>query len=524
MSANEVLLPPWIIPQAESTTLIDDSTSVFRAAYAPGNAQRVTYVEPRLQVKQTFQGLRGFERGAMLAALKRAKGKFATVRAICGYKIRGSFPQTEIFLNNDLSNGTTSWSTDANAQYTIAALDRGIRATRAQVTNTSFPILQAVSLLAAVPYSIRAFVNAGKGGASIGVGTDGVGVLAGSSSQGMLAGTFTTPAFSGRAGLFDVSASAVLAGNFFDAKWTSLARCAQVDNGVNLLLNSDTPGSGTGWALAAATVGANGTAGPDGNTDAYQITETTANSSHFIQGSVTVQSAAADYTASIFVNPANRAWCWLQMIETAGSTTVQAFYNPSTNTIGTITTGAGWSNVTVAVQDYGSSWKRLTITARKTSAATTIALQFGPGTANGTSSYIGTTSSVALLTWRASIAQSSVPVAAVGTTSSQALGTSQTGNSINVKGLPASTADLLLEDDLFEINGELKSAISPLSSDGTGLGTLIFAPALCRSPADGDGVIINKPMGKFILAADSNWANDFGVYADSNITLEAINE
>jgi hypothetical protein len=104
---NEILIPPWIIPQAESTTLVDDSTSVFRAAYAPGNAQRVSYVEPRLQVKQTFQGLRGFERAALLAALRRAKGKLNTVRAVCGYANRGSFPATEMFANNDFSGGLT---------------------------------------------------------------------------------------------------------------------------------------------------------------------------------------------------------------------------------------------------------------------------------------------------------------------------------------------------------------------------------------------------------------------------------
>lgn len=524
MSANEVLLPPWVIPQGESSTLVDDSTSVFRAAYAPGNAQRVAYVDPRLQVKQTFQGLRSFERGAMLAAMKRAGGKFCTVRAIVGYKLRGSFPLTEMFSNNDFSAGINGWSSDA--QYSLTALDHGIRATRIKVTAASAAVFQNATQVAGVPYSFRAFINAGKGGAALSVQDLNVSASSALSSQGMLALAYTSMASVGGTAITDSASSGTIAGNFFDLKWISFARCAQVDNGVNLLLNSDTPGTGTGWSLNMATAATASAGGPDGALDAWKLTETATTGAHYALQSVTVAAAAADFSYSVLVNQAAspRGFCWVQIIETLGSTLATAYLNLST---GAVTNVSGGTNISVIgtpiAVNYGGGWWRVILTVRKTNAATTIQLVTGTAQAAGTQSFAGSTSAFLVL-WRASLAPSSVPVAPIQTTSAAITGTNQTGNSINVKGLPASTADLLLEDDLFEINGELKGAISPLSSDAAGLGSLFFAPSLCRSPADGDGVIINKPMGKFILAADSNWENDYGVYANADITLEAINE
>lgn len=526
MSTNEILIPPWVNPQAESTTLVDDSTSVFRAAFAPGVAQRVSYVEPRLQVKQSYKGLRGQERGAMLAALRRVKGKFGTVRAVVGFNNRGSFPLTQLFSNNDFSAATISpWVSDA--QYSVTLLDHGARATRAQITAGAEAIAQAVTVSTGIPYAFRIFINGGRGSVLGGPSdfTDSLSIGP-SGSQGLLGGAYTTASSGAHiVGLFATQAG--LAGDFFDAKWASFARCAQVDNGVNLLLNSDTPGTGTGWSLAAATAATGGAAlSPDGTTDAWGLTETATTAQHFASQVVTIAAGAADYMTSFLVAANLRTWCLVQAFD--GTNSISRWFNLSTAALGTLTVGTNFTHISSTCVDYGNGWKRCTICYRKSSASTSMTSVVCPATADNTGSgaspYLGSTASIALYTWRASFAQSSVPVAPVQTTAAAISGTSQIGNALNVKGLPVSTAGLLLEDDLFEVNGELKSAISAVNSDGAGLSTIYFGPALCRSPADGDGVIINKPMGKFILAADSSWQNNFGTYADIDLTMEAINE
>lgn len=516
---SEVLLPPWIAPQAESSTLIDDSTSVFRAAYAPGNAQRVGYSDPRLQVKQSFKGLRGTERAAMLAFLSRAKGKLNTVRALCGYAFRGSFPASEMFTNNDFSNGTTGWA--ANSQFSISAIDHGIRATRIQNAGGG-NVSQSVTLVAAIPYSARGFVNAGAGNVQAQI-ADSSGALGNIASQGMLQAAFTRVSGSDSITFFDSSSAGQIAGNFFDVKWASFSRCGQVDNGQNLIKNSDTPGTGTGWSLNGATAASASSSGPDGQTDAWGLTETAVNAQHNALQTIAVDVAPLDYTESIFVKAGTRSWCYIEISN--GVTAIFQWFNLSTGALGTSSVGAGFSLISAQCLDYGLGWKRCILTVRKTDSSTSILPVIAAATGDAVQTYLGSASSPAILTWRASFAQSSVPVSAAATISTALpQGTGQTGNALYLKGLPVSTAGLLLEGDPFEINGELKTALSALNSDAAGLGYITFGPSLCRVPADADGVVIYRPMGKFILATDASWVNDFGVYADVDITLEAINE
>ena len=99
-----------------------------------------------------------------------------------------------------------------------------------------------------------------------------------------------------------------------------------------------------------------------------------------------------------------------------------------------------------------------------------------------------------------------------------------TGNAMGVGCLPTSTAGLLLAGDMVEINGELKFVNAALNSDGLGNGWLQFNPALFRTPNSGDPVIVGTPMGKFIINGNPSWTNQYGVYADLELTMDAINE
>lgn len=99
-------------------------------------------------------------------------------------------------------------------------------------------------------------------------------------------------------------------------------------------------------------------------------------------------------------------------------------------------------------------------------------------------------------------------------------GASQTGSALNVKGAATTTNGLLLPGDWIEVNKEMKRITAPFNSDGSGHGYLQFTPPLRSSPADGDPVIINKPMGRFILKTSENgWSTVPGYFATSSVDL-----
>jgi len=102
-------------------------------------------------------------------------------------------------------------------------------------------------------------------------------------------------------------------------------------------------------------------------------------------------------------------------------------------------------------------------------------------------------------------------------------GAGQTGNALNVDGLPVSTAGLLLRDDPIEINGELKFCSTSLNSDSSGAGYLQFTPALVRSPEDNDPIVVHMPMAKF-LASNYRESNKYGLQLDIEYDLEHIYE
>lgn len=102
-------------------------------------------------------------------------------------------------------------------------------------------------------------------------------------------------------------------------------------------------------------------------------------------------------------------------------------------------------------------------------------------------------------------------------------GASQTGNSLAVDGLPASTDELLAFGDWFEIGGEIKMCTSPLYANSSGEGTLNFEPALVRSPANNAPVMVSDPMGKF-LVSNIRVDNRFATQAVVTYDLEHIYE
>lgn len=83
---------------------------------------------------------------------------------------------------------------------------------------------------------------------------------------------------------------------------------------------------------------------------------------------------------------------------------------------------------------------------------------------------------------------------------------------------------VLAVGDMFEINNELKKVTQPFNTASGGWGPINFYPPLVGDASINDPVICSQPMGKFILADNPKWSNQFGVYADLELTLEEIYE
>jgi hypothetical protein len=505
----DIFFPPSLIPTAMNFS-VDDFTAVDESATTGVIQSSTLYGTRRWRLRMDF------------AALSRASGALGRFEALVAslrgranriwinpttQRLRGSFPAWELFGNNDFANGTSGWSTYAN--HTAAVVDRVFRASRV-LSGAAYPAYQGgMPYVQYAPQACRVFAAANNPSELLYAFVAGppplAALSAGSAGYGVIAYVPVTTS-GDTAGLYDTSTNG-MAGEYIDVYWQSFSRCALVDNGVNLLLHSDTPG-GTSWSLFQASAALTSSAAPDGTLSAYSLSETTVNSQHFVYQTVTISASAQDVSFSIFAQAGNRTWCLLEMVELSGSTGAIMYFNLATGAAGsTPSTGANWSNLRSSVTNYGNGWRRFTITARKTNAATVIQCMIAAATGDNVSSYVGVTSPAALLTWRASCAAASVtgrPVATAGTAQGA---TGQTGNTLYLKGLPASTTGLLLQGDMVEIdlptNSQLVRVTARLDSDADGLGVLQFENALKQSPADNAAVIVQQPLGRFVLAASS---------------------
>jgi hypothetical protein len=79
-------------------------------------------------------------------------------------------------------------------------------------------------------------------------------------------------------------------------------------------------------------------------------------------------------------------------------------------------------------------------------------------------------------------------------------GASQTGASINIDGLPVSTNGLLMQGDQVQIGNSLRTLVANLNSSASGAGYLQLSEPPTTTPADNSPVIIQQPLGRFVLA------------------------
>lgn len=107
-------------------------------------------------------------------------------------------------------------------------------------------------------------------------------------------------------------------------------------------------------------------------------------------------------------------------------------------------------------------------------------------------------------------------------------GGSQTGNELDIDGLPTSVTGYLLAGDYVQLGSgsttRLYKVLEDVDTNGSGQATLNLWPDLRSSPLDNSSVIVSNAKGIFRLAQnDINWTIDrIGLYSIAFAATEAL--
>jgi len=523
--SGDLLIPPWLRisatePGFESNTEVGRSifTRSVVSTERPGDG---------VYVRLSTQNASERETDPTFAFLKshsgRRRGQAARVwysPATAGYRPRGAFRTlaTELLTNNTFANGTTGWAAQVTA---LSVADRMLRMRTTGTGQSPGVSRGSIAVTQYAPYALRSFIHPRiSDGSLYGVFIgDGVSSLSGYGLTNHASLKFVPSATTVTCYAGVINDSTPILGDFLDIAWTSLARCALVDNGQNLLLQSDE--FDTTWTATRASVDdqAAATLAPDGTATADSIIEdATASNTHQVSQAVTVSAAAADFSFSVALKAGARTWAHIILSHATGATT--AWVNLATGALGQVSNGTDWPNPRAFVTSLGDGWYVVTLVNRKTSAATSITAIIRPTTADGVQAYTGDGTSN-IYAWRATLAQSSVPTRLVQTTTTALpTGTAQSGSALHVKGLPASTSGLLLMSDWVGSGKQLCQVAAPLDGDAAQLGYLQLAYPPRTPPADGDPIIVHEPMGRFIANANrATWQERPGIVGDFDYEL-----
>lgn len=528
---TDILFPPYLRVSAQRVAAVSNS-EIARSIFT-GAATGVQRAGDRLAFAISTQNASNramvAERAKLASLRTRLRGMANRLwYSPVGYSPRGSFPASEVLTNNTFTS-TSGWQSGSFFSHT--ANDNVLRATVIKASasgTTAFAPSSALTLTPYFPYVARVMTRAGRGTFSLRLeaGT-------GATSSAYESGTGTAPSALLTTKFVPYQASSyinvdpnlsndLLADDYFDITWASLSRCALVDNGVNLLTYSDQFDNAV-WTKTRSSVSANATNAPDGTTTADAIIEdSTASSTHLVAESFTASSSSSiDYAFSVALKANTRTWAVIRIWDsTANASVAIAYVNLSTGALGSVSSSAPGLNPRAYVSSMGDGWYCVSIVGRKVVADTSLAARIGLATGDGGETYSGDGVS-SIYAWRGTMAQSSVPVRLTQTTTTASSGTSQTGASLYLRGLPVSTNGLLLEGDYVQIGSQLVPVAASLNSDGLGLGYLQLAWPLRTAPADSDPVIANTPMGRFVLTGNAGgWDERPGIVADFDFELE----
>lgn len=515
----DVLIPPDI-PIAEIEWRILDNTAV---STSPLNGVTTTFTRPgtRWGARLSFRNLKDRDRARLLAIIAAVRGRSGRVyfTSAADPARTGGYSFPELFTNADFASGVTGWSQSA------AALSVSDRVMRITATSIAAPcIYQNPAVTQYAPLIVRGFAGArSRNGTFIGTSADGISNYA-TDAQGMVAQSWVPlSAFAGNTFpiVHNASGNAGLVGDWLDTPFTSLSRCALVDNGPNALLYSDQIDNAA-WTKANVTITANGATAPDGTTTADAIVENSATSQHYVQQSVARASAAEDICAyGYFKRGAGARNIRLIAGDSSLSNYGQAYFDLGAGTVSAGSINGSATNPRAFIRAAGDGWYFCSVVVRlPTSTGLTNYAELTDGTTTG---YTGDgTSSV--YAWRLGAARSGVPTrGALTTATALASGATQTGSGLYLKGLPVSTQNIRAAGDMVEIMlptySQLVRLTAALDSDAAGLGYLQFENPVRVSPADNAAVIFNQPMMRGILSEGPSWPTRPGLFSDFDLDL-----
>jgi hypothetical protein len=508
----DVLLPTWLRIARLRTDYLDN-TGMTRGLYTAA-PETTGFGGDRLRLSLEFSPTitshtdSVVERAAIRSFLARLRGR--QNRALLWdpyYRQRGPFAATELLTNNTFDNSTTGWSAQVT---TLTVADRVLRMRTSGTGQPPGVSRASIAVTQYAPYVLRSVLYPRISDGS----TYGVFISDGTvSSSGYGTANYSTAVLVPLATTVTcyagvINDSSPFLGDFLDIPWTSLSRCAQVDNSPNRFTQSDAIDHAD-WTKAGTTVTANQFTAPDGTVRGERILEDTSTGGHsFFQDETKAATAedwclAGEFRVGDQANARTRVALRIQ--DTTATDYVQAIFDLSAGTVVSITNQGTGSNARAFIHSRGTGWYDCYLVGRS-DAETTIrgrVLLVQTGT---TVSYTGLTDGD-IGVGRMAFAQSSVPIRmGVTTTTTLTSGTEQTGSALRIKGLSVSTSGLLLPDDRVEIitdrGSEMKIVTASLDSDAAGRGYLQFEPPLRGTPADGAAVIVNQPMTRAIFAGD----------------------
>ncbi len=106
-------------------------------------------------------------------------------------------------------------------------------------------------------------------------------------------------------------------------------------------------------------------------------------------------------------------------------------------------------------------------------------------------------------------------------------GADQTGESLNVSGLPNNATGYLLAGDYIQlgtgVSSRLKKVLDDVDSDGSGLATMVLWPPVRTAPSNGSAIVVSDPEGLFVSpGAISTWQTRPGLYTGITIDVAEV--
>lgn len=106
-------------------------------------------------------------------------------------------------------------------------------------------------------------------------------------------------------------------------------------------------------------------------------------------------------------------------------------------------------------------------------------------------------------------------------------GAGQTGEALNVSGLPLSATGYLLAGDYIQIgtgaSSRLKKVLDQVDSDAGGLATINVWPPIRTAPADASAIVVSNPQGVFVSpSGSSRWQVRNGIYGVTIDVAEVV--